>query len=220
MKHHLFQSAPCRRGFSLIEILVVVSIVALLIGISFPVALRMLAQASVSNTRSTLNTLGSAAAEFRTQTGGLPDHRDTTTGVAVNPPAGEDTTMGLFLSLAMQIQDCNQMVQSAAGKDGLAVTPAAGKDTGAASSASNAASTLAARRTLLESWVFIDDWETPMRYANGVSHTDGFTEDDYLPPHPNAFFASAGPDGEWGTHAADGTPDDEALDNLYSYNID
>ncbi|MEL7087130.1 MAG: hypothetical protein AAGL98_01610, partial [Planctomycetota bacterium] len=83
-------------------------------------------------------------------------------------------------------------------------------------------------------WVMNDPWDTPLRYAAKVSHTDTFENDDYLPAHPTPFFASAGPDGLWGNAvfledreqnrrtltAAEELLADQAVDNLYSFEID
>lgn len=197
-----------RPAFSLIELLVTISIIVLLVGISFPVALKMLGGADISKAKAQLNALGAASAEFRTETGGLPDHTDTTIAGLIVSDDNTDNTIGLFLRQAMQLVDANKMVQSAAGKNALIVTPAGGKDTQAAVGSG------------INDWVMVDPWENRIRYVSKVSHADAFGDDDYLPPHPTAFFASAGPDGLWGTHAADGTPDEDALDNLYSFDID
>ncbi|MEM9881361.1 MAG: prepilin-type N-terminal cleavage/methylation domain-containing protein [Planctomycetota bacterium] len=204
-------------GFSLIEILVVISIITLLVGISFPVALRMLGSASVPKARAMLNALGAATAEFRTETGGVPDHTDTSTGVVVSNDNTADTTIGLFLSRAMQVESSNKMARAAAGDKAFTANPG-GLDTAAAANLMNNGALTNAQK--LEAWAIVDPWDNRIRYAASVSHSDAFRDDDYLPPHPNAFFASAGPDGRWGTHDADGTPDADAEDNLYSFQVD
>ena len=205
---HPVHPVNARHAFSLIELLVTISIIVLLVGISFPVALKLLAGADTSRAKSTLNALGAAAAEFRTQTGAMPDHTAGGLGIVVTANNDQtDNSMGLFLRQAMQISDVNKMVQSAAGKNTFTRTPG-GTDTAAAAGSG------------IDDWVMIDPWDNRIRYVAKVSHSDGFNDDDYLPPHPTAYFASAGPDGLWGTHADDGTPSEEALDNLYSFEID
>ncbi|MEL7087979.1 MAG: prepilin-type N-terminal cleavage/methylation domain-containing protein, partial [Planctomycetota bacterium] len=115
-------------GFTLIEILVSVSIIVLLVGISLPAALKMMGSAETSRARASLNALGTAATEFQQQTGGVPDHTDTAgiTGLISGDVNGDDeadeeddNTIGLFLSRAMQIEDVNKMVRSSAGKSAL-----------------------------------------------------------------------------------------------------
>ena len=80
----------------------------------------------------------------------------------------------------------------------------------------------------------VDPWGNPIAYAMDVSHSDNFTDDDFLPEHPNPFFASAGADQKWGLPrkesefastgaweaylASDAYTD--SFDNLYSFDLD
>lgn len=65
----------------------------------------------------------------------------------------------------------------------------------------------------------VDGWGKPLDYRERAD------EEDFHPPYPRPFFASAGPDGEWGDPDADITstnPEEKALaqayqDNMYSY---
>ncbi|MEM7624663.1 MAG: type II secretion system protein [Planctomycetota bacterium] len=238
---------PYRRhaAFTLIEILVSVSIIVLLVGISLPVALKMLGGADASRARAALNALGTAATEFQQQTGGVPDHTDTIgiNGLVVGDEDGNDNvddgqddpdnTIGLFLSRAMQIEDVNKMVRASAGKSSLVrIDPSSGNEDntlGFDTSAAVDANALPSEDRL-NTWVMRDPWDGQIRYAAKVSHTDTFDNDDYLPAHPTPFFASAGPDGLWGWVLDDGQPDPDyddnndgrpdAEDNLYSFEID
>lgn len=67
--------------------------------------------------------------------------------------------------------------------------------------------------------LILDGWGNPLYYAAKVQ-ADNYTADDFLPRFQTAFFASAGPDGKWGSHNANGKPDAEAADNIYSFNLD
>ena len=57
----------------------------------------------------------------------------------------------------------------------------------------------------------LDAWATPIRYAPS---NDWNVDTTSLPEYPRLFFASAGPDGEWGDVQADSP---EAQDNVYSF---
>ena len=80
----------------------------------------------------------------------------------------------------------------------------------------------------------VDPWGNSIAYAQGVSHSDTNTEDDFLPEREFSFFASAGPDQKWGrfrkysefsSDAAWNTYRDSdeykyTLDNIYSFESD
>jgi prepilin-type N-terminal cleavage/methylation domain-containing protein len=61
-----------------------------------------------------------------------------------------------------------------------------------------------------------DGFDNMIEYAAYVSHKDNYKLDDFLPIHKRSFFGSSGIDGKWGD--AKTTPNgDELKDNLYSY---
>ncbi len=88
----------------------------------------------------------------------------------------------------------------------------------------------------------LDPWGNPVAYAFSVKHpvpntlagTNNDPEDDFLPVHANAFFASAGKDQKWGLPRVRGEFPSQAawdaykgsddykftLDNLYSFDLD
>ncbi len=240
-------SATRRRGFSLMELLVVISIIALLVGISVPAAIKMLGRADVSKTRATLNALAAAIDEYKLKTGAVPDHTDEDINNLVvsdedeaNDPE-KDTTIGFFLSRGMQTGGSTEkMIRSGVARGSLKFKRPG--DTTFSSDVPDfaaASSDPALLQAYLdpENWQLHDAWDTPLRYAAKVSHdTSGgaFRDDDYLPAHPNPFFASAGPDGEWGDAQmlrrmldGDGSLSDddledakEAQDNIYSFDIE
>ncbi|MEM1107126.1 MAG: type II secretion system protein [Planctomycetota bacterium] len=219
-----------RAAFSIIEILVVISIITALIGISIPVAFKLLAGADVSKTRTMLQGLAAAADEYALITGGLPDHRVnnvvvpagagtfTNATVTSSPDDNLDNTIGVFLSRAMKNETVENFIRSAVGSGDNSLLVSDGN--GGTSFDPSA-------------YRINDPWGNRIRYARFVSYQDNdpridddkrltfdFTNDDYLPRHPNAFFASPGPDMMWGTFDADGLPDAEAEDNLYSFELD
>ena len=59
----------------------------------------------------------------------------------------------------------------------------------------------------------LDGWDNEIRYV-----TNGATLN--MPRHPQPYFASAGPDGDWGTVDANNVPNDDAADNVYSFDLD
>jgi type II secretory pathway pseudopilin PulG len=68
-----------------------------------------------------------------------------------------------------------------------------------------------------------DGWDTKLIYVSGVSHDDSEKGDDFLPIHDKPFFASAGPDGQWGDAQETDTTKNGykyRLDNVYSFGSD
>jgi len=80
----------------------------------------------------------------------------------------------------------------------------------------------------------VDPWGTPIVYAAFVSHKDSENDDDFLPERgdlrglgggvfvpkaPAPFFASAGPDRDFGDVNGSAAEQAAAEDNLYSYNL-
>lgn len=104
-----------------------------------------------------------------------------------------DLWIRLFVNQAKEIETCKDMLL-ALGKDKVV--------------------------SLADGAEFVNDpWGNTIRYAKAVSYTDTFTADDTLPANPRPFFASAGPDGKWGSaNKISATPAQqaEAKDNLYS----
>ncbi|MEO1235296.1 MAG: prepilin-type N-terminal cleavage/methylation domain-containing protein [Planctomycetota bacterium] len=215
-------------GFSLVEILVVISIVVLLVGISIPAAIKMLGSAENNQTRSVLNGLASAADSYNIVTEKTVDHTQNRDdfGNTINLDIDGDNvdlTLAYFVFYAGQVPESARLIAIAA-KDDL---------TFQGRPMLNVNEDIVNNNVSLANFgdiQLLDSWDTPIRYAGGVSHSDTFTDDDYLPAHPTAFFASAGPDGEWGAvirntnepdpsvdNDNDGNPD--AADNIYSFDL-
>ena len=224
-----------RAAFTLIEILVTISIIVLLVGISIPVALKMLATAEASQTRTTLNGLEAAATEYNVVTGGTVPHfgkdafgNDVDLSVGEPEPntgGGTDVTFGYFVLTAGQVPTAAQLI-SLAVKDNL--TAPDGKAVADLVEAIGNGRITNANYANVQ---LLDGWDNQIRYADAVSHNDSFDEDDYLPAHPTPFFASAGPDGLWGSVIKDTNEPDpdvdedddgvaDSADNIYSFDQD
>lgn len=225
---------PFRAGFSLIEILVTISIIVLLVGVTFPVALKMLASAETSTARGMLSGLAAAADDYNISTQATVDHKSTVDAFGnvitldvgqpePNTGTGPDATLGYFIFSAGQNPSTAQAIALATKKDlQLNNRPL----TNINDDIANGNLTLANFETV----VLLDPWDTQIRYAYKVSHSDSFTDDDYLPAHPSAYFASAGPDGLFGevddNNQPDATVDNnndgvaDAADNIYSFQTD
>jgi prepilin-type N-terminal cleavage/methylation domain-containing protein len=189
-----------RLGFSLIELLVTIAVLALLIGIAFPVLSSFSNSGDRSKTNAMLRSLAGAADEYNIRTGNTPS---TVGNAAVTVGGNNDDTIGFWLFQTLGVPEVENMINSAT-KQSLNKDY---NDNG--TEGENFADV-----------VILDAWGNPIRYASLQENSDGFNADDYLPAYPRPFFASAGPDGEWGSVANDGTPNDAAADNLYSFDAD
>lgn len=226
------------RAFTLVEVLVVIAIIGLLVAIGLPAGQAVFAQGERQRTIAMLSGLDAALEELQIQTGRVPDHRDIAgfatatgrdlaTGEDIVVETGDadpddDNTIGLFVRAAWQTLESQRMVLSAmpskevnlrlknsapsdATLDGLRLPTTSGEFVG------------------LDDVEIVDMWDNRIRYFRGVSYEDGYEEDDYMPAHPRAFFASAGPDGKWGdANPANATDQQlqDAQDNLYSFEAD
>ena len=234
------QDRTVRRGFSLIEIMVVVAILALLLAIGVAVKGAVTRTAKRAATTSRITTLQAAEEEYKAKTSTVVNHLasvdypfDWGDPVAKNVggASGEASLGGneiddvkeqsiqRFIWVVYQVPD-------------------------AASVLSRERDALTDRDSPPDGDGFLevrDAWDSKIVYAAFVDHEDAAEEDDFLPERgklgvPKPFFASAGPDGLWG-HVADvnndasddrdnnsqadrdndGDGTDDHLDNLYSF---
>ncbi len=220
-------------GFTLIELLVVVSIISALIGITAPVIFKFLSRSEETRVRSVLNGLAAAADSYNITTGTVVDHRVNRDAFGNSVDCDidgddDDFTLGWFVVSAGQIPEAAQLIAIAAKDelflDNMPMVNVTDLVTGRAGGGPGLGTGDISRIQ------FRDRWDTPIRYAGGVSHGDSFNDDDYLRAHPTAFFVSAGPDGLFGEvlednnqpnpavdDDGDGRPDAE--DNIYSFDL-
>ncbi len=225
MQPHL---PPSRRAaFSLIELLVTIFIIGLLVGLSFPVVASFKNSAKAYTAQSQLTGLGAAADNYNVVTQSAVDHKVNTdafgNAINLNVSTANDLTLAYFVFTAGQVPETARVIANAA-KTNLTLggRPLTNIGDDIATGALNLGNL-----NLVE---LLDPWGSEIRYAYKVSKADSFTADDYLPAYPNAFFASAGPDGLWGAVDANNQPDPsvdvdgdgepDAADNLYSFEID
>lgn len=171
-------TSPCRPAFSLIELLVVISIIAILLALSVAALTGMYSQASKNQTEVVLNQLQGVLTEYSTQTGSNPAENSSTFSI-------EDFVDAVY-------SDCQPAVKMLETVDSkLVVMDGNNIDT------------------------INDPWGIELRYTTGGDVNAG------LPLRRAPYFASAGPDGEWGTIDSDNEPNsDGADDNIYSFDLD
>ena len=214
------------RGFTIIELLVVISIITVIIAFSAPAIFGFLQRGEEARVRSILNGLASAADSYNITTGQTVDHKITRDDFGNNVDLDidnddDDFTFGWFVLNAGQVPESSQLIAIASGED----LTFDGDDMGSVADAVNGLPVGDISRIELR-----DTWDTPIRYAGGVSHSDSFDEDNYLRAHPTAFFVSAGPDGLFGavienTNEPDPAVDEDddgaadAADNIYSFDL-
>lgn len=169
-------------GFSLIEILVVVSIIGLLIGIGAAVGVKMNAEARRVQTKEMMEALLSANDEYKAvRQGSAISHAGPVNGLSSTEQ---------FVNACLQIKTCEDIMMAAlssSSKDSLARTFKSG-DGDAVNSV-------------------YDRWGTEIEYrlsnnqsGNGPAReTSAAIANNLLPISRDPFFASAGPDKTWGT---------------------
>lgn len=215
-------SLACRRGFSLVEILVVIAIIAVLAGLL--IAAFMQVQAPVSKTRIALSVLKTCATEYQMQTESIVNHSnaefpktntsniDWTRNRAFNVPgyngsSNVESTIERFVWAAWRLPDTQKILTSLK-DDGFLVD--------------DSAAALSDEVTKIGFYEIRDPWGHALQYAAFVDHDDSEPRDDFLPEHNTPFFASAGPDGKFGSVNPSASTDEreDAEDNIYSFDVD
>ena len=163
-----FQRHAC--GFSLVEILVVISIIALIIGIGVVVGGRMTTEARKEQVRTMMLGMLSANDEYKAVRG---------TGIGVDGTSSDSSTKQFVLA-CQQIQTCEEIMMSAIN-----------------SSTSQALERTFVNDSVFDRWGTEIEYR-PSNDQSGSGPSTGVSNAD-LPRSRDPFFASAGPDETWGT---------------------
>lgn len=196
-------------GFGLIELLVVISIIALFIGVSFAALAYVRGQAEQETAYALLTQALGAETEYKAQTrrtmvetqGQLSGVLTSNTAQA-NAPGVTGTpnlsqmdgqSSEVFVWQALSLPAAATMLRAAAGEDGLDDTDGDG---------------------FLE---LLDPWGNEIEFRTG---NPGFLgTDTRFPRHGAPFLASPGPDGVFGSYTPNNEPDEEAQDNVLSFEL-
>jgi prepilin-type N-terminal cleavage/methylation domain-containing protein len=225
---------PRTRGFTLVELMVVIVIILILLGVGAALGPSLLENQRRSTTRTILLNGQAILAEYEVQSNTVPNHLDRNAGpinwsnsktqnTGANIHENSDALEGndaqavkhhsieRFVWATLQISDIQEMYaqfdsQTLTDLDEEGNPPGNG---------------------FLE---LRDAWGNKLVYATSVSREDGYDEDDFLPERHDPFFASPGPDGQWGKAEElelrqAGDPHDaqeakRASDNLYSFELE
>jgi len=177
MAHTRPPTRPPAAGFTMIELLVVISIILAVLAIGVIGIAQLAGQSNEDQTRIALGQLQAAAADYHEQVGTWPaDIGDM--GSKDSAPA---TTRDLLLQIPKHLRGGD------AASDINGVT---------------------------------DAWGNGIVYADDISAAGEFGDSDlgYRPGAP--YFFSPGPDGRKGARTSTGELDDDAKDNIFSYDID
>lgn len=184
-----------RHAFSLIEILVVVSIIALLVGLLAVGFSAFRTQAHVRQTMGLLQRVHSIATEYQATTGQVYDPADDGCGVV--------NSVECFVQEVWNLAQTEQMTRNLG--DFLRVC-----ELGPGACDYTAVEDWRTLRVVNNEFetpeVVVDPWNRPLRY---FPRNVGDERDPGMPTHPRPYFASGGPQG-WS----------DADDNLYSFDLD
>lgn len=195
---------PARRarqaGWNLIELMVVVSIITILLAILINTAVE--GKGPIEQTKVILRGLNAVATEYEVATTLKIDHLTPAT-LATSPVTNTPSSIHRFCFAVWKL-DKTRLMMSSLGKDAVAPTL-------------NNVAPLQVN----------DAWGKAIRYYSGSGttvHIEGGTSSTLLaagmPSSKDPYFASAGPDGKWGTVDANNVPNTDARDNLYSNSLD
>lgn len=171
-------------GFSLIEILVVISIIGLLLSIGTVVALKMTAEARREQTRAMLEGLLAANDEYKAVRQGQ--------SISHTGPIANLSSTEQFIAACLTIQTCEEIMMAALNSSGSESLDRIYRDGNTSANG---------RKSVY------DRWGTEVEYrpvndrtgAGPPNEKGDAIANNLLPLSRDPFFASAGPDQQWGT---------------------
>lgn len=188
-----------RRGFTLIEILVVITVIGLLVGIAFVGAGKLMESGKANATKALVSSVGTLPTDLYAEVKQYPRY---TGGYSATPAADRDS----IEFLVAEVLGVKKTKDKLAGFGSESLERDASGD---------------------PEWIK-DSWDRPLRYSNYNANGAGPDDDTYgnlaegLPIQKRPYVASAGPDQEWGTFTASASgpvPDEAAKDNIYSFDV-
>ena len=204
------QRTTRRRGFSLVEILVVIAIMGILVGLVVVGATQLRGNADISRARTMLGGLSGAATEYEVATGKPVLHMgnlpiDWSSPRPMNVPGSNDQDVIQGDGDTPEEREANLWIERF-----VSATYQMPTTRGAIDRAGS-------------EFVVDEDGDGFLEvrdpWGNNIAYL-AYSAGGRLPRHDSPFFASAGPDGRWGDIGPDGEPNADAADNLYSFDIE
>ncbi|MAE65487.1 MAG: hypothetical protein CMJ18_14550 [Phycisphaeraceae bacterium] len=179
-----------RCAFTIIEILVVVAIMGLLITLVVVAGNRMSDNAKINQTKSLLSALSGIATEFEMALDGHADDLMDVQPAGSPYPDDESKYIRRFVEQAKKVPALERQLN-------------------------------ALNQESFDGEVVVDAWGRPLMYARRNDHdaSDPSAVRNRLPEYAWPFFASAGPDGDFGDVRVNGSAQLPEGDNLYSYEL-